>query len=1575
MSGISDKATVTLNVNGAQAKQMMADLEKKVKSTEQAIVKLKKANADPKDIEKQRKLLKTYKKQLDEMRSATEGVNRAFKSLDTATPRQLEKTLKTLNKQLKDIQPGTKAWDEHTKKIQQVNAQLKVLKQQIQGQESLWQRFSKWWFQCGQAVAALVMGYQQLISTLRGYVNDFATMEEQMANTLKFTGLSEQGVKELNESFKKLDTRTPREKLNELAQEAGRLGKNTKESVQGYVEAADIINVALVDLGQGATQEIAKLTNIFDVEAAYGTRDAMLKVGSTVNVLSQNCTASKPYIVEFTKRLAGVGAQAKMTIPEIMAFAATLDANGQAVEMSASALSRTIMMLFQKPKEIAKTVGLDVEEFNKTLQRSTTEGLMMFFGALQKMGKKDALAALSPMFKDLGMDGVRMSTVLATIANKLDMVTWEMGEANKAFEEGTSATREYTIFNNTAQAAIDKAKNRIHELSVELGGKLYPLMKYLTSTSSAALKVLNVLVDFLIKYKTTIVSLTISLVAYKIAVNASSLADNVHYYALVAKDKALKLVKVSALLASLAHAKLTGNTTRAAAASRLLAQTSKMAAAALRTIPLLAFATAIGSAFVSIYKMITATDEFKKKMKESVGQISAFNKEAAKEQSELNKLFGALDAAKEGTDEYKNAKDKLISQYGRYLSGLVDEKGKIIDLEGAYRRLGEAIRIANEERGIDNAKKAVEENYYSEIETLTSNLYDTLTKFGATEREATSLVARITTAINMGKEIDANTVARINELSAGSASLGYADWMQTRAANTTGAARYLNQAIADIFTLGNGTAQASPADVVNRMYQVGEMREVALGEVDATARQNRPLRDLQDNMLDSFISFAEQAVENGGGSVMKIADALKGTAEFVEVDLNEAKRLLEEYRTEKAYRIGSTTSPSGGSVAPDPNDGDDDGGGGYTSVKLTEKEAKRKALEEKRALAKANAEYRNRMEGAKGDWEAAKADNVVNYSQGLISYEEYIAEKERIDLKYIEDRINIYNDLYKDESAENKKLLLKYDEDYQELLLKKAEMEKKHADAANKRKVQDSQREYKKEVDAWNLMFSNPDSDWYGDSFAQQEKRHELKIEYLTKYRDAYKENSHEWVQYQQQIEDAEADHILNRRKMYVQELESWRKKYSEQSLEQRKKMELAVVQALLDANLISLEEYKKKVEQITKAFTSAKDNAPKDPDTDPSKKQKSWFELLGVGGDMTSAKRSLEEAKSELARQLSAGEIDHEEYLKKLKQLDDDYLQSLMQKFTQSLDPLGQSALKLAGTFADVFKSISENGKISFENIADIAAATFGTMSAGLAMYGQFAEAQSKIEIANVERKYDREIEAMQGNTYKTAKLEKKKEAEVAKLKAEATKKEFNIKVAQAVANTAQSAILGYMAGLQAGFPMALWLAPTLAGLATATGMVQLALIKKQQKAAEAEGYAEGGFTKPGSKYEPAGIVHAGEWVASQELLANPVARPLIEQLDYVQRTNTIGSLKSEDVSRAITAPQSLSRIMEGDASSALIVAAIAQSSSVVERLADRLDKPIAAITTVAGDHGINQAQDEYDALLRNVTPKSKQK
>ena len=1453
MGKINNIATVTLEVNGKRAKQVLADVEKQIKATTNEVERLKAANADPAAIEREKKKLRSLQKEYREMQSAVYGVKESLDNLNLSTPRQLESSVRHLRAQLKGMVPDTDGWKKATNELQRLESRLRALRQQMKGQESLWQRFSKWWYQCGQAVAAVVAGFNLVMSKLRGFVNDYAELEEAIADTRKFTGIAEEGVRNLNEEFKKMDTRTPLEKLHALAQEAGRLGKNTEADVLGYVRAADITNVALSELGEGATETIAKIAGIFNVDVQYGTEQSILKVGSTVNDLAQKCSATSGYIVEFSNRLAGAGAQAKMTVPEIMAFGAVLGANAQNVEMSATALSQTIMKLFQKPKEIAKAVGLDVEEFTKTLQRDTTEGLMMFLEAISKMGGDNGLANLSPLFKDLGLDGARMSTVLSVLAGKLDMVKEKINEANIAFAEGTSTSDEFGIFNNTVQARLDKARKKLQILSAELGERLYPVMIHITSASSAAMKVLLTTIQFVDEHKAAVVSLTAAITTYTLIVHGTLILERARLalsklrvaFALLESKATATLTAVTEGL-RLVYFKLTGQVTKAMVAQKAFS-------AALSATPWGAILTAVVAAVVAFKTFDTGVKE----------------------------LVVSLDTLKKGEEE---ANAKLKEE-----RAIMDENIKsIASFNGSKSEEQRLIDSLNERYG----------GFFGTYKTL-KEWYDILTKSG--NDYCNSIYQQIQLEAKHQQALD--LIKQANDLRAEGGAY-VPTTMET-----------LDEFVANLIYLPTW-------DHLNW----GESKE-------ALKRRYR----------------------NGKNTT---ADALEAQADA----------LIAEYAAGLAEDGPFQYAPSATPETSTP----------YKSQKLADKEARlakknarEAALARKRELAKAKKEYQSMMESAKGDWESGSADNVVNLTQGLVSYEDYLAEKERLDLKYIDDRIAAYNSLYEGESEAARKLLLLYDEDYQELLLKRAELEKKHSDEAAKRRISDLQREYKKEVEAWTLLFNDPDSDWYGDSFAQQEKLHQLKIEYLTKYRDTYKDKSKEWVQYQQQLEDTGAAYTLERRKAYLAELEKWRKKYDEQSLERRKALELATLKALLDANRISLEEYMRMVGEVEKAFMSAKElvgNQEKDND-------KAWFERIGMGAELTQMKKKLEKQNAELARQLAAGEITVEEYNKKIEDAQEKSFEDMMRKFTSSLDPLGQSALSLAATFADVFKSISDNGKISFENIADIAVASFAAMGAGLSVYSQFAEAQSKIDIANTERKYDKEIEAMQGNTYKTTRLEKKKEAEIAKLKADATKKEFNIKVSQAIANTAQSAILGYMAGLEAGFPMALWLAPTLAGLATATGMVQLAMIKKQQKAAEAQGYAEGGFTRPGSKYEPAGIVHAGEWVASQRLLASPVARPLIEALDYAQRTNTIGSLKSEDVSRAITAPQSLSRIMEGDASSALVVAAVAQSSKVMKLLADRLDKPIAAITTVSGNYGINKAQEEYASLLRNVTPKSKQR
>ena len=262
--------------------------------------------------------------------------------------------------------------------------------------------------------------------------------------------------------------------------------------------------------------------------------------------------------------------------------------------------------------------------------------------------------------------------------------------------------------------------------------------------------------------------------------------------------------------------------------------------------------------------------------------------------------------------------------------------------------------------------------------------------------------------------------------------------------------------------------------------------------------------------------------------------------------------------------------------------------------------------------------------------------------------------------------------------------------------------------------------------------------------------------------------------------------------------------------------------------------------------------------------------------------------------------------------------------------------------------------------------------------------QAELEKETAAINTRYSAEISAAEGNNYKVAKLEKEKQAALAKAKNEANKKMFAMQVIQAVAQTAQNAIAAY--GSAAAIPLVGYImAPVAAAMAVAAGMIQIAAIKKQQQASEAQGYAKGGFTPQGRVNEEVGVVHAGEWVASQKLLASPVARPLINALDYAQRTNTIGSLRADDVSRVmapviVPSQQQVNPIGVQPKSDAMTTAALAHSAATLAKvektmakLNERLSEPFVTVNTVTGDKGIKQAQDEYEILMRNKSPKSK--
>ena len=468
-------------------------------------------------IDKYNEELQNCGKSAEKVKQETELINRTLSNLSTAKIREMEYTVQVLNEQLRDTDRGTEAYKRLENQLKKVKAQLAAVaaEQQVGGKESLWSKFANSMNKNMVAVTSVMASVTGLTMTVRNCVEAFTQMDQEMNNVRKYTGQTMEQVKDMNEDFKKMDTRTSREQLNELAGAAGRLGITSKEMIEEFVDAADKINVALGDdLGQGAVDKIGKLAQVFGEDKTKGLRGAMIATGSAVNELAQSSSANAGYIVDFTADLAGVARQANMSQAEIMGLGSALDQNMQEEATASTVFSQLITKMYQDPAKFAKLAGVDVRKFTTMLKTDANEALLTF---MQTMQNKGGFSALAPMFQQMNLDGTRAVGVLSSVATHLDQVKEAQDTAKKAYDEGTSVIGEFNVQNETEAAKIDKAKKAFKEITIELGEKLLPIARYGITTTSLAVKTLSVLVDIVLKYRTTLIALTTGIAALIIA--------------------------------------------------------------------------------------------------------------------------------------------------------------------------------------------------------------------------------------------------------------------------------------------------------------------------------------------------------------------------------------------------------------------------------------------------------------------------------------------------------------------------------------------------------------------------------------------------------------------------------------------------------------------------------------------------------------------------------------------------------------------------------------------------------------------------------------------------------------------------------------------------------------------------------------------------------------------------------------------------------------------------------------------------------------------------------------------------
>lgn len=461
----NERAKTTVYLDGKQAEAALEALGNKAQELRRDLKAAQKAgdNIKMKGIERELKRVEAAQRS---MKKETFDVERVLKDINKVSLRDLEKAQRAVRSQMKGLTRDTQDYTNKEKDLQKITHELTRARGVMRQKESLWSRMANGVNKYAGVIAGIAATITGIAFSMKEWIKGLVGMDDALADVMKTTGMTRKEVRGMYQDFKTFNTRTPRRELLLLAEEAGRLGKKSRQDVMDFVEVANQIKVALGDdLGGEASvaiREVGKLTNIYKVGEQYSTefKESMMKVGSAINEVSANSNAQAPFLIDYLKRMGGVADQAGINASKILGYASALDQLGQRQETAATAQGKVMVDMFKDHAKYAEIARMSANSFYELLQTDANEAFLTVLEGLN--GNNDGLSLMAKKLDQLGVDGDRATQVLAALASNTELVRNEQALANKAMDEGISLTNEYNVKNNNLAGSYAKIGQYLH---------------------------------------------------------------------------------------------------------------------------------------------------------------------------------------------------------------------------------------------------------------------------------------------------------------------------------------------------------------------------------------------------------------------------------------------------------------------------------------------------------------------------------------------------------------------------------------------------------------------------------------------------------------------------------------------------------------------------------------------------------------------------------------------------------------------------------------------------------------------------------------------------------------------------------------------------------------------------------------------------------------------------------------------------------------------------------------------------------------------------------------------------------
>jgi TP901 family phage tail tape measure protein len=1395
----------------------------------------------------------------------TSGVASEMKRLDSDT-KKLQNTNKQLSSEMIRLEAqgkkGTQEW-------RNLDAQMKANSKTIADNKAKTEALNKQLGLEHKTMAQLrkqAADLQKQLNNTSKALNpqEYARLEKELLAVRKRMGELQRGTQQAGSAVSKLSKGFIGQ-LGIVTGVAAFVGilKNGFNTIKSFEQAnanlASLMRREVDDI-KALTEQAKELGRTTEYTASQVTelQSALATLGFEENQISD---MTEPILKFATATSAGLGEAAKLAGSAMRAFGLeseeiTRVVSSMAVGTTKSALSFSYLEnAMSTIAPVARTYGLTIEDtvallgtlansgFDASAAATATRNILLNLAnssgklAVELGRPAKTLDEIAAAFKELNDKGVDLATTLE-LTDKRSVSAFNTflrgADSLVALRDGVTDVGEqldrmHKTRLNTVEGSIKLLESAWEGLILAFSGSK-GFFKTVIDALSSILTVLANLVKVLSQYSSFLGKATVVVLSYIAAVKISVLWTN--------KQAAATLLSTAALKAKRAWLVLTrAATLLAAAATNLLAGNTAKAAKAFRLFMVAlhanpiglaaAAAVALAAALVTVFSRSSDAAKSMKRLNESQKEFIA---DTTKEQAQIDQLFDKLKKAKEGTDEYDKAKQNILNKYGTYLEGLGEEVKSLKNVEGAYKAISAAALQAAKDRALEKGTGEAYDIYakqFAENATYIRNAF--VDKFSEVKGE--ELFQELKNDLENGLDFSPVLEKAIKSF----------DFT-----NMAGTFNLIDRSIEKI--------RKSKAVLDNEIVELDSLYSTqSVDIVVAYENQIKKLwieaKRLDEDSAEYIQKLNEIAAKRGEleQHLAKQAETLNNTKAEPQTDTIAAReKEIEQLQTDlKNLAINSKE---------------------YLKIqeKLAQKQKELNQIQGKEDKSGSDA-----FDKTLKDLDAEMNQKRITLEQRKLTEKQYNEESLAIEQKFQQQKIDLYEKAGKDASA----IIL-------EQLKARNKAQKEANDKSDKELVDTLSREKEEKLrildesknqELEKLQEQESDQKIYAIRAAEIEQMYaETRLTLLEEYGKKYEEielhnadtQAKVIADSKQEILSAEETVLKDRektRKLFAKTAADIERQYTVKSMKKRQKEETDFIERLKNESLISAEVAAAAKTAITRKYE------------DEKFKIRQQYGLTNMADEYKNELGQLQEALDN--KLLSEEEFEKAKLNLKLK-----YAQQYIQK-EQEFTKIG----------SDTVKALEEaqTAKLGAEYAKRNAALT-EQYNQGLISQEQYNQQKEQLD-------YEQRV----------------KELEIQKKYADVN---FAMQVAQIISSGAVAAINAYSA--MAAIPL---VGPALGAAAAALVAVTTALQVSAAKAerdrvksmtieapdggssaaskptaqrvvvpSSGQGFDDGGYTGDGDRYEPAGIVHKGEYVVAQPELRQPRVLEYIHQIDNIRRHRT---------------------------------------------------------------------------------------